>query len=73
MPIGIRFTFVGGWIMGSIIVESRSVYGEWKVYPVCELAKHFAAIAGTKTLTHAVLCRIEAMGFVIHDRSAVRV
>jgi hypothetical protein len=31
--------------------EIKKVYGEEKVYPVCEDAKTFAQIAGTKTLT----------------------
>ena len=32
----------------SIIVEVRHVYGERKVYPHCDKAKHFARIADTK-------------------------
>lgn len=49
----------------TIQIEVRDVYGVQTVYPVCEAAKLFASIAGTKTLTHRVLCDIEALGFEI--------
>jgi hypothetical protein len=44
-------------------IEIRSVYGEQKAYPVCEQAKAFAAIAGTRTLTRATLLQIMRIGF----------
>lgn len=44
-------------------IEMKEVYGETKVYPVCEKAKLFARIAGTKTLTRAVLEDIERLGY----------
>ena len=37
--------------MKEIIVEIKSVYGNEVIYPVCEHAKLFAELAGTKTLT----------------------
>tara|TARA_R100000664_G_C2730491_1_gene121166 strand:- start:744 stop:995 length:252 start_codon:yes stop_codon:yes gene_type:complete len=46
-----------------IVVEIRNVYGEDKVYPVCEHAKIFADIAGTKTLTEDTLDKIESLGY----------
>ena len=45
-----------------IIVEIRTVYGNTAFYPVCEKAKLFASIAGTKTLTANVLVTIGALG-----------
>lgn len=49
----------------TITVQLRDVYGNRLVYPVCDTAKHFAAIAGTKTLSSPVLTHIKAMGFDI--------
>ena len=46
-----------------IQIEMKEVYGETKVYPVCEKAKLFANIAGTKTLTQPVLKDIERLGY----------
>jgi|APGre2960657404_1045060.scaffolds.fasta_scaffold10928_3 hypothetical protein len=46
-----------------IIIRAKDVYGERKFYPICETAKLFAAIAGTKTLTVPVLGNIKAMGY----------
>lgn len=48
-----------------IKVEVRSVYGNELVYPACSDARRFADIAGTKTLSHGVLCLIEALGYTI--------
>ena len=48
-----------------ILVQVREIYGVKKVYPLCAKAKAFAKIAGTTTLTHSVLCEIEAIGFAI--------
>ena len=50
-----------------IIVEVKSVYGVETVYPVCEKAKLFAKMLGTKTLTHDALCHIEQLGFLIEQ------
>lgn len=49
----------------AITVEVRSIYGEQKVYPMCPRSKLFAEIAGTKTLTHYTLCKVEALGYEI--------
>ncbi len=48
-----------------ITIEVKSVYGTMKCYPVCEQAKIFAQIAGTNTLTHTTLCKIERLGYEI--------
>ena len=46
-----------------IQIEMKEVYGETKVYPVCQKAKIFSKIAGTKTLTKGVLENIERLGY----------
>ena len=56
----------------SIIVEVRHVYGERKVYPHCDKARHFARIADTKTLTPRVLAHIENLGYRIETESDSR-
>lgn len=49
----------------TITIQVKDVYGVPTVYPVCEAAKLFADIAGTKTLTHRTLTQIEALGYEI--------
>mgnify|MGYP000261668080 CR=1 FL=1 len=46
-----------------ILIELKSVYGETKAYPLCEKAKEFAAMLGTKTLTPHALKSIKKLGF----------
>jgi len=48
-----------------ILVDVREVYGNRAVYPLCDTAKLFAALAGTKTLTHHALQPIERLGYLI--------
>ena len=56
----------GGNVMANEIrVQVKSVYGEEKVYPVCEDAKTFAQLAGTKTLTRETLMLIRRLGYEI--------
>lgn len=45
----------------------KNVYGKETVYPANETAKKFAAIAGTTTMTHQLLCQVEALGIEIED------
>ena len=45
-----------------INVEIKSVYGSDFVYPVCDKAKLFCAIAQTKTLTNEVRHSIKELG-----------
>ena len=53
----------------AIVVTVRHVYGERKVYPHCDKARHFAHIAGTKTLTPVVCETIERLGYSIETES----
>lgn len=54
--------------MNSITVTIRRVYGNAVIYPACPTARHFAAIAGTKTLTLDALRKIKALGYSITER-----
>ena len=49
-----------------ITVVIKSVYGNEQIYPVCEQAKLFAALAGTKTLTNQSLRLIKQLGYKIN-------
>ena len=56
--------------MNTITVQIKSVYGQDKIYPICDTAKLFASIAGTKTITKDALISIHQLGFKIeveHD------
>ena len=46
-----------------VIIEPK--YGKWVYYPLCENAKTFAQIAGTKTLTEDTLALIKKLGYEI--------
>jgi len=50
-----------------ITVELRNVYGKPLIYPICDKAKAFAAIAGTVTLSQANLWQIKELGFSVHQ------
>ncbi len=49
----------------AIVVNIKSVYGVEKIYPVCEHARIFASIAGTKTLTVETIDSVKGLGFEI--------
>jgi hypothetical protein len=49
----------------NITVEVRDVYGQTVFYPMCDKAKLFAQIAGTKTVTPDTLHKIEALGYSV--------
>ena len=51
-----------------ITVEVKEVYGNKTVYPVCETAKSFAALARTKTLTFDAIQIIKSMGYEIEQK-----
>lgn len=46
----------------TVIIKIKSVYGQDKVYPLCETGKAFARIAGTKTLTEQTIHEMKAIG-----------
>lgn len=49
----------------NITVEIRDVYGQSRVYPVCDKAKLFADIAGTTTILPRDIQRIQELGYEI--------
>lgn len=54
-------------INARVEITVKSVYGKETVYPANDTAKKFAEIAGTTSMTHSLLCQIEALGFLIED------
>jgi hypothetical protein len=50
----------------NITVRIKNVYGEDKVYPVCNAAKTFAELAGTTTLTARAVSLIKQLGYTIN-------
>mgnify|MGYP000520569032 CR=1 FL=1 len=52
-----------------ITIEVRDVYGTTKFYPICDRAKLFASIAGTKTLTNDAIKQIKALGYEVELKS----
>ncbi len=48
-----------------IQVTVRDVYGLRTIYPACDIAKLFARLAGTKTLTTHALETIKALGYTV--------
>lgn len=52
----------------SIIIEVKTVYGIERIYPVCDNAKLFAFIAGTKTLSEENLRAVRKLGFEIEQK-----
>jgi hypothetical protein len=49
----------------NITVEIREVYGQPKIYPVCDKAKIFADIAGTTTLLPRDIQRVQMLGYEV--------
>jgi len=48
-----------------IQIDIRSQYGNTLAYPVCQNAKLFSRISGTKTLSSQTLKDIQALGYDI--------
>lgn len=54
-------------------INIRNVYGVAKAYPADETAEHFAALAGSKTLTLQALREIDALGYTIFNTYALSI
>lgn len=55
-------------------IQVKNVYGNELIYPVCENARTFAAIANTKTLSVRDINMIRKLGYVVvHMFKGVRV
>ena len=48
-----------------IIVLEKSVYGQDLIYPICDKAKAFAELLGTKTLTKQAIHGIKKLGYKV--------
>lgn len=49
----------------TVLVKIKNVYGTDKVYPACDTAKRFCAIARQNTITQNTWDNIEALGYTI--------
>jgi hypothetical protein len=49
----------------NITVRVTNNYGIQTVYPVCEVARKLAALAGTKTLTPQAIHLIKGLGYTV--------
>ena len=49
--------------MNTITVRITNNYGNRAVYPVCDTAKKFAELIGTKTFTDRAIEQIKALGY----------
>lgn len=50
----------------ALLVRVTNNYGTRVIYPVCETARKFAALVGTKTLTQDTIRQIRDLGYAIH-------
>jgi hypothetical protein len=48
-----------------IQIQVRTLYGSEQAYPVCDLARSFAELAGTRTLTRRALSLIVKLGYSV--------
>ena len=53
----------------TVTVTVRRVYGVPVIYPADANARAFSAIAGTKTITPAMLRHIRALGFDVNEKT----
>jgi hypothetical protein len=49
-----------------ILVQIKNVYGQDKVYPVCDAAKTFAQLVGQQTLTDLNIRYIKQPGYAVN-------
>lgn len=52
-----------------IEIRIQNVYGNDLIYPVCNTAKIFASMLGTKTLTRSAIDHIKKLGYEIRVQS----
>lgn len=57
----------------AIQVTIKNVYGNETIYPSCEKAKAFAALAGQKTLTMREITLIKSLGYAVNVIQAGKV
>jgi hypothetical protein len=49
----------------TITVKITKNYGNEAIYPVCDTAKMFAEIAGTKTMSRRLIDQVKQLGYSI--------
>lgn len=50
----------------NILVQIKNVYGQEKVYPICDAAKTFARLVGQQTLTDLNIRYIKQLGYAVN-------
>jgi hypothetical protein len=50
-----------------ILIQSKSIYGQIKLYPMNAAAQALADIAGTKTLSESTLRLAEKLGHTVRE------
>ena len=53
----------------NITVEVKNVYGMDRIYPMCEKAKIFTRLAGTKTLSTYDISKIKELGYTVQVKT----
>ena len=53
----------------NITVEVKNVYGMDRIYPMCEKAKIFTRLAGTKTLSTYDIDKIKELGYAVQVKT----
>jgi hypothetical protein len=49
----------------NITLEVKTHYGTQYIYPICETAAKLTALTGKRTLSHADIKTIRALGYII--------
>ena len=51
--------------MAKLIVEERNVFGNYLIYPVCELSKKLTELTGNTTITEDTKRKLEELGHTL--------